>query len=78
MSRPEPRLGNPKNTIEILQKYKFVFQKKFGQNFLIDEHVLDKIISAAGIGSDEDRTWNRDDDSVSGICSARCCCRGDR
>ena len=49
MSRPEPRLGNPKNTIEILQKYKFVFQKKFGQNFLIDEHVLDKIISAAGI-----------------------------
>ena len=53
MSRPEPRLGNPKNTIEILQKYKFVFQKKFGQNFLIDEHVLDKIISAAGIGSDD-------------------------
>ena len=76
MSRPEPRLGNPKNTIEILQKYKFVFQKKFGQNFLIDEHVLDKIISAAGIGGD--RTGNRDDDSVSGICSARCCCRGDR
>ena len=32
MSRPEPTLGNPKNTIEILQKYKFVFQKKFGQN----------------------------------------------
>ena len=53
MSRPEPRLGNPKNTIEILQKYKFVFQKKFGQNFLIDEHVLDKIISAAGIGPDD-------------------------
>lgn len=44
MSRPEPTLGNPKNTIEILQKYKFVFQKKFGQNFLIDEHVLEKII----------------------------------
>ena len=36
-----------------MQKYKFVFQKKFGQNFLIDEHVLDKIISAAGIGSDD-------------------------
>ena len=53
MSRPEPRLGNPKNTIEILQKYKFVFQKKFGQNFLIDEHVLEKIISAAGIGPDD-------------------------
>ena len=53
MSRPEPTLGNPKNTREILQKYKFVFQKKFGQNFLIDEHVLEKIISAAGIGPDD-------------------------
>ena len=51
MSRPEPTLGNPKNTIEILQKYKFVFQKKFGQNFLIDEHVLEKIIQAAGVGT---------------------------
>ena len=39
-----PTLGNPKNTIEILQKYNFSFQKKFGQNFLIDTHVLDKII----------------------------------
>lgn len=53
MNRPEPTLRNPKNTIEILQKYKFVFQKKFGQNFLIDEHVLEKIISAAGIGPDD-------------------------
>ena len=53
MNRPDPTLGNPKNTIEILQKYKFVFQKKFGQNFLIDEHVLEKIISAAGIGPDD-------------------------
>ena len=53
MNRPEPTLGNPKNTIEILQKYKFVFQKKFGQNFLIDEHVLEKIITAAGIGPDD-------------------------
>ena len=42
-------LGNPKNTLEIIQKYEFVFQKKFGQNFLIDTHVLEKIISAAGI-----------------------------
>ena len=42
-------LGNPKNTIEIIQKYEFMFQKKFGQNFLIDEHVLDKIIRAAEI-----------------------------
>ena len=42
-------LGNPKNTIEIIQKYEFMFQKKFGQNFLIDTHVLEKIISAAEI-----------------------------
>lgn len=42
-------LGNPKETIEILQKYNFHFQKKFGQNFLIDAHVLDKIIHAASI-----------------------------
>lgn len=46
-------LGNPQNTIEILQKYKFNFQKKFGQNFLIDTHVLDKIIKAADIKKDE-------------------------
>lgn len=44
-----PTLGNPKNTIEVLNKYQFMFQKKFGQNFLIDTHVLEKIISAAGI-----------------------------
>lgn len=46
-------LGNPKNTIEVLQKYNFNFQKKFGQNFLIDEHVLDKIIRAAEITKDD-------------------------
>lgn len=46
----KPTLGNPQNTIEILQKYQFSFQKKFGQNFLIDTHVLDKIIRAADIG----------------------------
>ena len=46
-------LGIPKNTIEILQKYNFMFQKKFGQNFLIDTHVLEKIIGAAGITSDD-------------------------
>ena len=46
-------LGNPKNTIEILNKYKFVFQKKFGQNFLIDTHVLDKIVLAAEITKDD-------------------------
>ena len=36
-------LGNPKNTIEILKKYSFVFQKKFGQNFLIDNHVIERL-----------------------------------
>lgn len=46
-------LGNPQNTIEILQKYRFSFQKKFGQNFLIDNRVLDKIIRAADIGKDD-------------------------
>lgn len=49
----EPTLGNPQNTIEVLQKYNFNFQKKFGQNFLIDEHVLDKIIRAAEITKDD-------------------------
>jgi len=46
-------LGNPQNTIEVLQKYDFKFQKKFGQNFLIDTHVLDKIIRAANITKDD-------------------------
>ncbi len=46
-------LGNPQNTIEILQKYRFNFQKKFGQNFLIDTHVLDKIIDASGVTEDD-------------------------
>ena len=46
-------LGNPKRTIEVLQKYEFVFQKKFGQNFLIDTHVLDKIINAAEITKED-------------------------
>ena len=48
-----PTLGNPQNTMEILQKYNFNFQKKFGQNFLIDEHVLDKMIRAAEITKDD-------------------------
>ena len=46
-------LGNPKNTIEVIQKYGFAFQKKFGQNFLIDTHVLDKIIAAAGVTKED-------------------------
>lgn len=45
----EHKLGNPQNTIAVIQKHNFIFQKKFGQNFLIDTHVLDKIILAAGI-----------------------------
>lgn len=49
----EPKLGSPQNTIDIIKKYNFVFQKKFGQNFLIDTHVLDKIIAAAGITKDD-------------------------
>ncbi len=46
-------LGNPKNTIEVLQKYNFNFQKKFGQNFLIDTRVLEEIIDAAEITKDD-------------------------
>ncbi len=49
----EPTLGNPQNTIEVLQKYQFNFQKKFGQNFLIDTHVLDKIIRSAEITKED-------------------------
>lgn len=49
----EPTLGNPQNTIAILQKYQFSFQKKFGQNFLIDTHVLDKIIRSAEITKED-------------------------
>ncbi|WP_455437849.1 16S rRNA (adenine(1518)-N(6)/adenine(1519)-N(6))-dimethyltransferase RsmA [Hungatella hathewayi] len=46
-------LGTPQKTIEIIQKYEFAFQKKFGQNFLIDTHVLEKIIAAAGVTEDD-------------------------
>lgn len=49
----EQRLGNPKETIEIIKKYDFVFQKKFGQNFLIDPHVLHKIMGAAGVTKED-------------------------
>ena len=48
-----PYLGNPKYTIEVLQKYGFVFQKRFGQNFLTDTHVLDRIIEASEITKDD-------------------------
>lgn len=46
-------LGNPTNTIEILDKYGFSFQKKFGQNFLIDENVVKKIVREAGVTKDD-------------------------
>ena len=46
-------LGIPQNTIAVLQKYNFTFQKKYGQNFLIDSHVLEKIMDAAEIGKDD-------------------------
>lgn len=46
-------LINPQNTIAVLQKYNFRFQKKYGQNFLIDAHVLNKIIHAADIGTED-------------------------
>ena len=47
------KLSNPQKTIEIIQKYEFAFQKKFGQNFLIDSHVLEKIIKAADITKED-------------------------
>ncbi|WP_310605195.1 16S rRNA (adenine(1518)-N(6)/adenine(1519)-N(6))-dimethyltransferase RsmA [Anaerosporobacter sp.] len=47
------KLANPQNTIEAIKKYNFVFQKKFGQNFLIDTHVLEKIVTSAGVTKDD-------------------------
>ena len=47
------RLIDPKETIQILKKYDFVFSKRYGQNFLIDEHVLGKILSAADITKED-------------------------
>ena len=52
-NRPKPYLGNPQETIAVLNRYKFAFQKKFGQNFLIDTHVLELIIDEAGITPDD-------------------------
>lgn len=48
-----PTLGNPTNTIAVLQKYNFNLQKKFGQNFLIDANILEKIIAAAEVKKDD-------------------------
>lgn len=47
------KLSNPQQTIAIIQKYEFAFQKKFGQNFLIDAHVLNKILAAAEITKED-------------------------
>ena len=47
------KLSNPQRTIEVIKKYEFCFQKKFGQNFLIDGHVLDKIIAGASVTKDD-------------------------
>lgn len=47
------KLSNPQKTIETIKKYEFAFQKKFGQNFLIDGHVLDKIIAAAEVTKED-------------------------
>ena len=49
----EPYLGDPAETIAVLNKYGFAIQKKYGQNFLIDRHVLDKIIRAADISGED-------------------------
>ncbi|MCR5371219.1 MAG: 16S rRNA (adenine(1518)-N(6)/adenine(1519)-N(6))-dimethyltransferase RsmA [Clostridium sp.] len=46
-------LAIPKNTIEIIQKHNFVFRKQFGQNFLIDPRVLDRIVEASGVGPED-------------------------
>ncbi len=46
-------LGIPQNTIAVLQKYNFNFQKKYGQNFLVDTHVLEKIMDAAQITAED-------------------------
>ena len=47
------KLSNPKQTIEVIQKHNFSFKKSFGQNFLIDSHVIEKIIRAAEIGPED-------------------------
>lgn len=46
-------LGEAQHTIAVLQKYNFHFQKKYGQNFLIDTHVLERIISEAGVTKED-------------------------
>lgn len=49
----EEKLSNPQVTIATIKKHGFSFQKRFGQNFLIDSHVMDKILRAAEIGPED-------------------------
>lgn len=51
--KKEGLIAAPQNTIAVLQKYDFQFKKQFGQNFLVDLHVLDKILRAADIGAED-------------------------
>ena len=48
-----PYLGNAKNTMDVIRRYDFAFQKRFGQNFLIDENILKKIVGCAEISGDD-------------------------
>ncbi len=53
MTDKQNLIAAPQNTIAVLQKYDFQFKKQFGQNFLVDLHVLDKILRAAEIGPED-------------------------
>ena len=46
-------LSNPTNTLAIINKYDFIFQKKYGQNFLIDDNIVEKIVREAGVTKDD-------------------------
>ena len=46
-------LGNPTNTLAVINRYEFAFQKKFGQNFLIDQGIVEKIVREAGVTKDD-------------------------
>ena len=46
-------LGIPRNTIEVLQRHNFTFQKKYGQNFLVDPNVLERVMDAAGVSGED-------------------------
>ena len=50
---PSMSLSNPTNTLAIIKKYDFVFQKKYGQNFLIDDNIVEKIVREAGVTKED-------------------------